>query len=36
MPAPETILSGLTTIANDWVAVAIVWHALLGALLFAF
>ncbi len=37
MPSAATILSGLTTIANDWQQLALVWHvwlaALIGALL---
>jgi len=32
MPSSEAILSGLGTIANDWRALAIVWHVLLGTL----
>ena len=35
MPSADAILSGLTTIANEWRALAIAWHALLGALLIA-
>ncbi len=33
MPPPETILTGLTTLANDWRWVAIAWHVLLAALI---
>ena len=33
MPSAETILTGLTAIANEWRWLAIVWHVLLGALL---
>ncbi|HEX2444854.1 MAG TPA: hypothetical protein VHJ77_12980 [Vicinamibacterales bacterium] len=33
MPSPDTILNGLTTIANDWRWLAITWHVLLAALL---
>lgn len=33
MPPPETILAGLTAIANDWRSLAITWHVLLGGLL---
>ena len=32
MPSPDTVLAGLTTIANDWRWLAITWHALLAAL----
>jgi len=35
MPSSETILIGLTAIANDWRALAITWHVLLGAVLVA-
>jgi hypothetical protein len=35
MPSSRQILEGLTAIANDWQALAIVWHTLLGALLLA-
>jgi hypothetical protein len=33
VPAPETILTGLSTIANDWRWLAVTWHFLLAALL---
>jgi hypothetical protein len=33
MPEPDSILSGLTTIANEWRMVAIGWHVFFGALL---
>jgi hypothetical protein len=33
MPSSETILSGLTTIANDWQQLALVWHVWLAALI---
>jgi hypothetical protein len=33
MPTPGAILLGLHTIANQWLALAVVWHALFGALL---
>ena len=33
MPSSETILIGLTAIANDWRWLAITWHVLLAALL---
>ena len=36
MPSPETVLAGLTAIANDWRWLAITWHVLLGACLVAF
>ncbi len=35
MPSSQKILEGLTAIANDWQALAIVWHVVLGALLLA-
>ena len=35
MPSSADILEGLTTIANDWRGVAIVWHVFLGAFLFS-
>ena len=35
MPSSEAILSGLTTIANDWQQLALVWHAWLAALIVA-
>jgi hypothetical protein len=35
MPSPDTVLAGLTAIANDWRWLAITWHVLLGALLMA-
>ena len=31
MPSPEAVLTGLTTTANEWRSVAIVWHVLLAA-----
>jgi hypothetical protein len=34
MPSPETVLTGLTTIANEWRWLAITWHVVL-AVLFA-
>jgi hypothetical protein len=33
VPSPETILTGLTSIANDWRWLAITWHILLATLL---
>ena len=36
MPSAETILTGLTTIANDWRWLAAAWHVLLAAQLLAF
>ncbi len=33
MPSAETILTGLTAIANEWRWLAILWHVFLGALL---
>ncbi len=33
MPSAETILTGLTAIANEWRWLALLWHLLLGALL---
>jgi hypothetical protein len=33
MPSPQTILDGLTALANEWIGLAIVWHLLLGGLL---
>jgi hypothetical protein len=30
MPSPDTVLAGLTAIANDWRWIAITWHVLLG------
>ena len=33
VPSAETILTGLTAIANEWRWLAILWHVLLGALL---
>jgi hypothetical protein len=35
MPSPQQILDGLTSVANEWRAIAIAWHVLLGALLIA-
>ena len=35
MPSSADILEGLTTIANDWAGVAIVWHVFLGVFLFS-
>ena len=35
MPSSETILAGMTTIANEWRTLAIAWHVLLGSLLLA-
>jgi hypothetical protein len=32
VPSPDTVLTGLTAIANDWRWLAITWHALLAAL----
>ncbi|MGE0815758.1 MAG: hypothetical protein AB7O28_27455 [Vicinamibacterales bacterium] len=31
MPAPGDVLAGLSTIANDWRAVAVAWHLLMAA-----
>ena len=33
VPPVETVLNGLTTLANDWRSLAITWHLLLAALL---
>jgi hypothetical protein len=33
MPTAAVILAGLRSIANQWLALAIVWHALVGALI---
>jgi hypothetical protein len=33
VPSPDTVLTGLTAIANDWRWLAITWHVLLAALL---
>jgi hypothetical protein len=33
VPSPDTILIGLTAIANDWRSLAITWHVLLAALI---
>jgi hypothetical protein len=33
VPPAETVLNGLTTLANDWRSLAIAWHLLLAALL---
>lgn len=35
MPSSAVILAGLTTIANEWWAVAVFWHAYIAALLLA-
>lgn len=35
MPTPDSILSGLTTIANEWRTLAIGWHVFFGTLLLA-
>jgi hypothetical protein len=35
MPSPEEILSGLTSIANEWRAVAVLWHVYVAAMLMA-
>ena len=32
MPAPEQILNGLRTIANQWQILAILWHVYFGVL----
>jgi hypothetical protein len=32
VPQPDAILTGLTTVANDWRWLAIIWHVLLAAL----
>lgn len=34
MPTPEEILTGLSTIANDWRCLAIFWHAYFAVLIF--
>jgi hypothetical protein len=36
MPSSDAILSGATTIANEWRPVAVAWHGLLAVLLTAF
>jgi hypothetical protein len=33
MPSSDTVLSGVTAIANDWRWLAITWHVLLAALI---
>jgi hypothetical protein len=35
MPSSEEILSGLTSIANEWRAVAVLWHVYVAAMLMA-
>jgi hypothetical protein len=35
MPSADMILSGLTSIANEWWAIAVLWHAYVAALLVA-
>src|SRR5687767_11467110 len=35
MPTPDSIVSGLTAIANEWRTVAVGWHVVFGALLLA-
>ena len=35
MPTPDSIVSGLTAIANEWRTLAIGWHLVFGALLLA-
>jgi hypothetical protein len=32
MPSPDTVLAGLTALANEWRSLAIAWHVVLGAL----
>jgi hypothetical protein len=35
MPTSEEILAGMTAVANEWIVVAIVWHAVIAAALAA-